>query len=131
MDILQHAVGVVGHLDAQVLAHAGVPGLGQVGEAQLAFHDFLLQLEAQDDVQVVGGLVGLHADERRLDLVDGAVEALRIDPGELLGEGGLQARKMRRQNGRLRPTRFSHIRLCDSCRPSDAPRQSGVRSSWG
>ena len=33
------------------------------------------------------------------------------------------------QNGRLRPTRFSHVRLCDSLTPSDGALSSGVRRS--
>ena len=36
----------------------------------------LLELEAQDDVQVVGRLVRLDADQRRLDSVDLAVPAV-------------------------------------------------------
>ena len=47
---------------------------------------FLLELEAQDDVQVVGRLVGLDADQRRLDPVDRAVEALQLDVAERLRE---------------------------------------------
>ena len=35
------------------------------------------------------------------------------------------------QNCGLRPTRFSHRRLCDSCTPSDTPLPSVVRSSAG
>ena len=33
------------------------------------------------------------------------------------------------QNGRLRATRFSHVRLCDSFTPNDVALASGVRSS--
>src|SRR3979490_1698611 len=32
------------------------------------------------------------------------------------------------QNGRLRPTRFSHSRDCDSCTPGEDPAHRGVRS---
>ncbi len=35
------------------------------------------------------------------------------------------------QNGRPRPTMFSHMRLCDSCMPSDSALPSGVRISEG
>ena len=59
-------MGVVRHVDAEVVLHPRVPRLGQVVERQSARDELLLELEAQDDVQVVGHLVGLDADERRL-----------------------------------------------------------------
>ena len=44
---------------------------------EFAVHHALFQLVAHHDVQAVGDLVGLGADERRLGLIDGAVEFLR------------------------------------------------------
>src|SRR5665213_2918885 len=35
------------------------------------------------------------------------------------------------QKGRPRPTMFSHMRLCDSCTPSDSVDPRGVRRSAG
>ena len=63
--------------DAQILLEAGVPGFGQVLHSQTAFHHGHLQLHAQHDVQVVGGFIGFHPDERRLDLVDALVEGIQ------------------------------------------------------
>ena len=54
-----------------------------------AVHEPDLELEAQDDVQVVGGLVGLDADEAAPDRVDRAVERVGVDapePGQELAE---------------------------------------------
>src|SRR5207302_2039638 len=47
-----------------------VPRRGHVDRLELAGQERLLQLEAQQDVQVVGRLVGLDPDKRALDLVD-------------------------------------------------------------
>ena len=66
MNVLEHASRVVGDVDAEVLVHLGVPGLRQVAQLDVAGQDVLLELEAQDDVHVVGHLVRLDADERRL-----------------------------------------------------------------
>ena len=44
-----------------------VPLLGELVEVDIAADQLLLELEPQDDVQVVRGLVGLDADERGLD----------------------------------------------------------------
>ena len=52
----------------------------------------LLQLEADEDVQVVRRLVGLHADQRRPHVVDGEVEGVEARAAQrggkpLLGRG--------------------------------------------
>jgi hypothetical protein len=65
--VLEGAVGDIRNLDAEVLVHLRVPCRRDIRGADLAGDHVLLQLEAQDDVQVVGGLVRLDADERGLD----------------------------------------------------------------
>ena len=65
-------------------------------------------------MEVVRRLVRVDADERRLDAVDGSVEALRVDAVQLRRERVLHEREVVLPEGRLRPTRFSHMRLCDS-----------------
>ena len=128
VDVLQHALGVVRHVDPQVVVHPAVPLLGQLLERELVVEHRLLELEAEDDVQVVGRLVRLDPDQRRLDEVGLAVPLLGVVAGEL-GCSSCRRGKKCRQNGSERPTRFSHIRLCDSCMPSETPRASGLRSS--
>ena len=58
-----------------------------MASAALDQHD--LELQAQHDVQVVGGLVGIDADEGRLHLVDGLVEVLQADAIQLGREQAL------------------------------------------
>ncbi len=89
--VLQHAPGVIGWGDAQVLLEACVPRFGQVLHLQLALDHGDLQLHAQHDMQVIGGFIGFHPDQRGLDLVDALVECLQRDVAELGGEEFLQA----------------------------------------
>ena len=131
MHILHHAVAVVGRGDAQVGGVARVPGIGQVADRQLAFQQRQFEVEAQHDVQVVGHLVGLDANQRALDLVDRAVERDPANLAELLGEVRLQPRVEELQKPRLRPTMFSHRRDWLSCTPADVPLASGVPSKSG
>ena len=90
MHVLQAAVAIVGRLDAEIGAHARAPRFGQVLHRELAFQHFQLEIEAQHDVQIVGDLVGVGADQRPRDLVDGAVEGRQRHICELIGEGALQ-----------------------------------------
>ena len=82
MDVLQHAVGVAFGDDAEQRPRFLPPGIGQVVHLQVAVDHAALQREAQQDVQVVGHLVGLDADERRLHGVDRAVEPIQVHVGQ-------------------------------------------------
>ena len=53
VDVLQDAVGVVGHVDAEEVLHPRLPDLGQVVERDRALEQLLLELEAEDDVEAV------------------------------------------------------------------------------
>ena len=59
---------------------------GRSSTREIAAHQRELELEAQEDVQVVGDLVGLDADQRRLDEVGRAHERVERDVAQLLGE---------------------------------------------
>ena len=83
MHVLQHTVCVGGRCDTQVLLEARVPGFGQVFHLQLTLHQGDLELHAQHDVQVIGGFVGFHPDERGLDLIDALIEVLQGEVAEL------------------------------------------------
>jgi hypothetical protein len=74
--VLQHAVRVRLGDHAEIRVHRLVPALRQFVDAHRAVDEAALQFEAEHDVQVVGHLVGLHANEGRLHPVDGAVERL-------------------------------------------------------
>ena len=93
MHVLEHAERVARHLDAQVVVHPAVPLLRELLERELVAEHRLLQLEAQDDVQVVRRLVGLDPDQRRLDEVGLAVPLLDVVAGEL----GLQLLEAREE----------------------------------
>ena len=89
MAVLQNAVLVVRHVDAEVLLVKSVPFARQVVYLEFAVHHALFQLIAHHDVQAVGDLVGLGADERGLGLVDSTIEFLRRvarERGEELAE---------------------------------------------
>jgi hypothetical protein len=70
VDVLEAAAGVVGRGEAEVLAHLFVPRAGDVVWGEVAGEHGLLELEPEEDVEVVGGLVGVDADERGADVVD-------------------------------------------------------------
>src|SRR6476659_4547772 len=82
VDVLQDALGVVRHVDPEVVVHPAVPLVRQLVERELVAQHRLLELEAQDDVEVVRRLVRLDADERRLDAVHLAVPGLGVVAGE-------------------------------------------------
>ena len=86
VDVLHDALGVARHVEPEVLLVAGVPGVGQILEREGLLEERHLELEADGDVEVVGDLVGLDADQRALDGVRRAVEVLGVDGAERLGE---------------------------------------------
>src|SRR4029079_8585886 len=92
--VLADPIPVVGRLQAEVGPVTRVPGFGQVADGQAAFEHVQLELKAQHNMKVVGDFVGVGADERALDLVDGAVERVLRYIAELAGEGGLELRKV-------------------------------------
>ena len=63
MNVLQHAAAVVGRSDAKVGAQALLPRLGEIPDGKLALEQRDLEIEAQHDVEVVGDLIGIGADE--------------------------------------------------------------------
>jgi hypothetical protein len=92
VSVLQHALRVVGDVDAEVVVHPRVPDLRQVLQLDAVVDDVALELEAKDHVHAVRHLVGLDADERRLHAVDAGEEAVEVDGRELLGERLLHPR---------------------------------------
>jgi hypothetical protein len=78
VNVLQHAFGVAFGGYAKVLFHLRVPGGGKVQDGEFVLDKGNLKLEAQKDVQIIGDLVGLDSDARRLEHVDRAVECFEI-----------------------------------------------------
>jgi hypothetical protein len=83
MNVLEDAARRVRWRQSQVLAHPSVPTLWQFVHPDLAFNEPNLELHPEHHVQVVGRLVCLDTDQRRLDLVDSAVEPLEGYAAEL------------------------------------------------
>ena len=92
MGVLQDALPVVGDIHAQILLVQPVPLGGQVVGGEGAVEHPLLQLVAHHDMQAVGQLVRLRADEGRLGLVDHAVEVVLRHVVQTGGEMRLQPR---------------------------------------
>ncbi len=69
MHVLQNALPRVGWFDPQILLVTIVPGLRGIGDLQVPRHQFLLQLKAYQDVQIVGHFIGFNSDQRWLDQV--------------------------------------------------------------
>ena len=62
--------------DAKVGLHWRAPGLGQVLNAELALEQFQLEIEAQHDLQIVGHLVVVSANDRACHRFNGAIAAI-------------------------------------------------------
>src|SRR3954447_14534407 len=91
MDVLEDAMSVVGDLEPEVVAIAGIPGLRQFRQLQVPVEDLQLELEADQDVKVVGHLVRLDPDKRTLHPVGGALETRHVDFVEGLGKALAEA----------------------------------------
>ena len=105
--VLQAAVAIVGRRDAEIGFHARAPRLRQILHRELAFQHFQLEIEAQHDVEIVGHLVGVGADERTRHLVDGAVKGLERHVREPIGEGDPAAADRNRPRSRGCAPRYS------------------------
>ena len=108
--VLQHAFRIVGGDDAQVFLHFLVPDPRQVFRARPAFNEILLDFEPEHDVEIVGELIGLDSNQRRLYAIDGRVELFPVEGTQLMMKGLLQHGVKEAQNDRDRPTQFSHMR---------------------
>jgi hypothetical protein len=63
VDVLEDALAVGFGGDAEVLLHLLVPGAGQFLDVQLPLDEGAVDLTPEDDVHVVGQLVGFHSNE--------------------------------------------------------------------
>src|SRR5207247_1771343 len=76
----------------QALRHARVPDPGHLAHRDGSGEQLLLELEAEDDVEAVGDLVGVTANQAGPDGVDSADKGGFVDSAEPLREEGLQLR---------------------------------------
>ena len=99
MRILQAAARVVGNGNAQVLIHEAIPKRGDILGCGLAGKQHALDLVAHHNVQRIGELVGLGADQRRLRDVHGVVERVLVDVAVDLGRVAAQHLEQRSHKG--------------------------------
>ena len=90
----------------------------------------LLQLEADEDVQVVRGFVGLDADQRRPHVVDGEVEGVQRNVAQRGGKMplGLRDRNAPRRPGCGRPGSPTSAIATRGC-PAKRPRPAAGRNA--
>src|SRR5208337_3270655 len=93
MHVLQTAIAIVGWSKTEIGLHAGTPSLGKIFHAQMAFEQIQLQVETHHNMEVIGDLVGIRADQGSLHLVDRTVEGLEAYLPELVGERIPQSRE--------------------------------------
>ena len=99
MRILQAAVCVVGNGNAQVLVHKAIPKRGDVLGRGLAGKQHALNLVAHHNVQRIGELVRLGADQRRLCDIHGVVERILVHAAIDLGRVAAQYLEQRAHKG--------------------------------
>mmetsp|Transcript_5661 Transcript_5661/g.17164 ORF Transcript_5661/g.17164 Transcript_5661/m.17164 type:complete len:353 (-) Transcript_5661:511-1569(-) len=78
VDVLQDALLVARDVDPEVLLVELPPLVWKVVDGDRPVEEPLLELEPDDDVERIRELIGVHADQALLDLVDGLVEILRL-----------------------------------------------------
>jgi hypothetical protein len=76
VSILEAADSIVARRGAEVSRVELAPRAGQIGCFEIAREKRALELEADHDVDVIGQLVGLNANEARLHMIDDASERL-------------------------------------------------------
>ena len=76
-------MSIVLRSEAERFAEQVVPCGGHLGHADLAVQQHPLDAEAQDDMEVVGGLIRLHPDRGELGALDVAEEFFQRESFEL------------------------------------------------
>lgn len=76
VDVLQAAFGVGFWTEAEELFELVIPGGGDVGDLEFAGEEGAFEFEAEEDVEVVGGFVGLNTDGGVGAAIDGGEEVI-------------------------------------------------------
>jgi hypothetical protein len=63
-------------MEAEELFELVIPGRGNVGNLEFAGEEGAFEFEAEEDVEVVSGFVGLDADGRIGGAIDGGEEVI-------------------------------------------------------
>ncbi len=81
MDVLKTALGVIGDLQAEEFLEELVPCGREIADFEIPGNKAGFELETEKDVEVVGDLVGLDADEGALHGIGGAPAVLPVVAG--------------------------------------------------
>lgn len=76
VDILKTAFFKGGGCDIEVLLHEVIPQFRDLFHRERAFHEFFFDFKAEDDMEVIGDLIGFDADTAGSDCIDGLVEGV-------------------------------------------------------
>jgi hypothetical protein len=133
VDVLQAAQPVVGRNDAEEIPHPLVPGARQVAHGEVARDQRAFEAVAQDDVQRVGRLVGLDADEAALDAAVDAHEVVRGERRVVAERGAQLAGEEADEGGRAAGLHLDQQRLAlvhgDAARLADRLAGPGPRQA--
>src|SRR5262249_3148129 len=128
--VLEDAVRIVRHVDAEVLLHSRIPRRRQIANGQRPGEQLQLELEAQDDVEPIRDLVRIAAERTGPDRIHRADERLLVDGAEPVCEERLQLwvepapePDAAADEVLPRPT----LRLVDRARRADAERRARER----
>ena len=83
VDVLQTSATIIRRRQPKQVAVGFIPSLRHVVHGQFAFHQTALDPETQQDVQIVGRLVGLDADEAKLAPQHLPHENVELHPAEV------------------------------------------------
>src|SRR5947209_12672528 len=84
VDILQYSLSVIGRFNTEIFAIFGVPETRQRLNSNISINKDLLQLEAHNDMQVVGHLICFDTYQAGLDFVQSSGKGCNIHVGKLL-----------------------------------------------
>ena len=76
VDVLETAIGVVFRAEPEEFFELIIPGGGDVGDFEFAGEQGAFELETEEDVEIVGGFIGLDADGGVGTTIDGGEEVI-------------------------------------------------------
>ena len=86
VDVLQHSKSAVRRSYAEELLVHVVPCVWEVVDFEITRDEFLLDFVTDHNVHIVGGFVGLNANQTRLHKIDCLPQRFRIDSIHVLGK---------------------------------------------
>lgn len=91
VNVLEHAVGIIGRRDPEQILGETIPLAREIGDRKAAFEEGHFEVEAHEDMEIVGHFVGIDPYGARADVIDGGEKFGAGDRGELRAEMESQA----------------------------------------